>query len=227
MQQTLAGVQRIVALSGFLARVFVENGFDADRIEVVPHGIEPGDLRPPEPSPGPTRLVFVGTIVPTKGLEVLIAAIRRVPELEVRLTIHGPAPAASQYVQSIIASAEGDERISFAGEFTPAAVGDVLATADFLVLPSLCYDNEPLAVKQAKHVGLPVIVSNVGSLADMVEEDVEGWTVPPGDEVAWGAAIVRAVEEHGRGRRWTAHPQPSMDDHYSRMESIYRELVPS
>ena len=122
-------------------------------------------------------------------------------------------------------AAEGDERIVFAGAFSPADIGDVLARADFLVLPSLCYDNEPLAVKQARHVGIPVIVSRVGSLIDMVEDDVDGWTVAANDEAAWGKAITRAVEDHKRGRRWVSQAQPSMDDHYATVESIYHELV--
>jgi glycosyltransferase involved in cell wall biosynthesis len=225
LRDTLVASDRIVALSPFLARTFAANGIDSERLEVVRHGIEPSGLRPPEPSSGPTRLVFVGSVVATKGIHIVIAAIRSLPSLDVRFTVHGPVRETDPYVRELISAAAGDERIVFAGAFSPAEVGDVLARADFLVLPSLCYDNEPLAVKQARHVGIPVIVSRVGSLIDMVEHDVDGWTVAANGEAAWREAITRAVEDHKRGRRWVSRPQPSMDDHYATIESIYHELV--
>ena len=227
LRETLLDADRIIALSSFLARMFVANGYAADRLEVIPHGIEPSILRSPEPSPGPTRLVFIGSVIESKGVHVVIGAIRSMPTLDVRLMIHGPARDTDPYVREVKSMVAGDERIVFAGRFAPENLGDVLAATDFLVLPSLCYDNEPLVVKQARHVGIPVIVSDVGSLIDMVDDDVDGWRVAANDEAAWRAAITRAVDARAGGRHWVSRPQPSMDDHYAAVEDIYQELVKS
>jgi glycosyltransferase involved in cell wall biosynthesis len=225
LRAVLEGCDRIVALSGFQAGVFAANGFNSERMQVISHGIERTGLRPPEPSTGPVRFVYVGNLVAAKGVHVAIAAVRAAPDLDLRLTIHGPVRADDPYVQRLLAAAEGDDRISFAGGFAPDDIGNVIAAADYLLLPSLAYDNGPLAVKQAQHVGLPVLVSDLGSLADMVEDDVDGWKISAGDEGAWRAAIARAVDEHRRGRRFAPRPQPDMDDHYRALEDIYRQLT--
>jgi hypothetical protein len=70
-------------------------------------------------------------------------------------------------------------------------------------------------------------VSDVGSLIDMVDDDVDGWRVAANDEAAWRAAITRAVDARAGGRHWVSRPQPSMDDHYAAVEDIYQELVKS
>ena len=86
-----------VAISAGLARYLAENeGFDASAFEVVHYGIEPG-LAPPPP-PGEPRLAIVGRLIPIKGHEVLLEALRLVREEvpELTLEIAGDGPLESQ-----------------------------------------------------------------------------------------------------------------------------------
>jgi glycosyltransferase involved in cell wall biosynthesis len=99
----------------------------------------------------------------------------------------------------------------------------VLSAADYLVVPALWYENDPLVVKAANHVGLPVIASRIGSLERMIDEDENGWLVPPGDVQAWEHVLTRAVAD--RGRSWRRHPGADMDEHFARVEAIYGEVI--
>ena len=87
-----------VAISAGLARYLAENeGFDASAFEVVHYGIEPGP-EPPSP-PGEPRLAIVGRLIPIKGHEVLLEALRlardEVPELTLEIAGDGPLDVAA------------------------------------------------------------------------------------------------------------------------------------
>jgi glycosyltransferase involved in cell wall biosynthesis len=56
-------------------------------------------------------------------------------------------------------------------------------------MPALWYENEPLVVKAAQYVGLPILASNIGTLATSIRDGVNGWLLPPGDAEAWGRAF--------------------------------------
>ncbi|MBI4259148.1 MAG: glycosyltransferase family 4 protein [Actinobacteria bacterium] len=227
MRDAALAADRVIALSPFLRRMFVANGYDPERIEVLRHGIETSDLGTPEArrtDPRLTRLVVIGSLVPYKGAHVAVEALRGLPELtDARLTVYGEV-GTGDYAHSLVRAARGDRRIRFAGTFDPDDMGRVLSEADYLLVPALWYENEPIVVKAAVHVGLPVIASRIGSLEDMVEEGVDGWTVAPGDVPAWREVLRRAVAERARWPR-RPRPQPDMDEHFRAVEAIYRDLA--
>ena len=223
MRQVLASADRVIALSGDLVRRFEANGFDVDAFELVPHGLEPGAIGSPSGRgprrPGPTRFVFIGSLVRFKGLHVVLAALSRLPALDVELVVYGEGPERDALQQQ----SSADRRVTFAGAFPPEQFGVVMAASEYLVMPTLWYENEPLVVKAALHLGVPVLASRLGSLVDMVQDDVDGWTVPADDVDAWAATLERADAMRDEWPR-TGRPQPSMDDTYARVEAIYREV---
>ena len=225
LRAALGRARRIVSLSRFQRRFFADFGVDPGRVEMIPHGLELAGVeaaeRPPDtPS---TRLSLLGNVVPHKGAHVAIAALRARPELDdVELVIRGAACDGDPYGAQVARAAAEDHRVGLAGAFQPEEVWSLLADTDFLVMPALWYENDPIVVKAALHVGVPAIVSRIGSLGEMVEGDADGWTVEPGDVQAWGEAFAHAARRpRALPRRRT--PQPSMDDHYRSLSRIYAE----
>ena len=224
----LTGADHLIALSPFLVDVFARNNFDTRGIEVIPHGLETHMLGTPGDAPraeraGPTRLLYVGSLVRDKGAHIVAEAVRRRPDLDVELVVHGALRQADRNVALLRRLAEADRRIVLAGVFPPAEMGRVLSAADYLVVPALWYENDPLVVKAANHVGLPVIASRIGSLERMIDEDVTGWLVPPGDVKAWEGILARAVAD--RGRTWPRRPGADMDEHFARVDAIYARVI--
>jgi len=66
---------------------------------------------------------------------------------------------------------------------------------DCMVMPSIWWENAPLVIQEAQGQNCPVITSNIGGMAEMIEDGVNGLTVPPNDPTALAAAMRRIVED--------------------------------
>ncbi|MFZ0750004.1 MAG: glycosyltransferase, partial [Pyrinomonadaceae bacterium] len=155
-----------------------------------------------------------------KGVHVLLEAFARRPNANIQLSIYGDAKVSNPYVDSLKQQAANDPRVKLMGTFPISEMGRVLEAADALVMPALWYENEPLVVKAARYVGLPVLASNIGTLTTSVQDGVNGKLIAPGDVEAWADAIA------------TFRPLPikpdtsikTMDENAREMLTIYEEV---
>lgn len=222
LARALGGARRIIALCEFTRRMFGRNGIPARRIEVIEHGLEVAGLEPAAHRPASLpRVGFIGSLVPHKGPHLLLEALAHLPRARLECRLHGPVPA-TPYGARLRALAAADPRVRLMGGFPPAELGAVLAGIDLLAVPSVWYENDPLVVKAAFYCGIPVLASRIGSLAEMVRPDVNGWLVEPGDVAAWAAAIERFTAAPARA---TMAPTPvkTMDENAREMLAIYTE----
>jgi glycosyltransferase involved in cell wall biosynthesis len=74
--------------------------------------------------------------------------------------------------------------------------------SDLLLTPSLWFENSPLVVYQALHLGLPVMASRMGGLPELIEDDRNGALVPPGNESAWSARLLSVILNPALLDRW-------------------------
>jgi glycosyltransferase involved in cell wall biosynthesis len=198
LKRLLLKAHRIVALSEFQKQRFVDNGFPAARIEVIPHGLEIDDLAGAQggsDAPRPLRRIgLVGSLVPQKGAHVVCEALALLPDLAVECLIYGPLRP-GDYGERLRALAANDTRIRLMGGFEPSQLGRVLDSFDLLAVPAQCYENEPLVLKAALYRGQAVLASRIGSLVEMVGEGRNGWLVEAHDPVAWAQAIRRLARK--------------------------------
>ena len=102
-----------------------------------------------------------------------------------------------------------------------------LAEVDVVVVPSIWYENSPLAIHEAHMAGVPVIGSATGGIPEHVRDSVDGRTFPAGDVDALAACLRGVVEDPESLARWeraTIAPK-TMEAHVLEIESIYREVV--
>ena len=215
LRQLVERADAVIALSDFQKAMYVRNGFDEKKIRVLQHGLEIGGLQPATRLPAdPLEFVFIGSLVYHKGVHVLLRALALRPEAKVRLLIYGDASGSNQYLDAVRDLASADKRVSLMGTFEFRQLGEVLKTAHALVMPALWYENEPLVVKAAQYIGLPILASNIGTLAKSVQHGGNGWLLPPGDVHAWAEAIA------------TLRPVPTEPDHSIKtMEENAREIL--
>ncbi|MFN8160102.1 MAG: glycosyltransferase family 4 protein [Solirubrobacterales bacterium] len=153
--------------------------------------------------PRPPTVLYVGRLAPVKGVEGLITAFGRVEEPRARLRIVG----SGAQRERLVAMAEGDERISFAGQLSQRDLVGELAGARCLVLPSLSgrHGKEPwgLVVNEAMHSGLPAVVSDaVGAGAGgLVIDGRNGIVFPEGDERRLAEALRMLLEDRELAQR--------------------------
>jgi glycosyltransferase involved in cell wall biosynthesis len=164
--------------------MFVRNGVPESRIDVVPYGVDSAGLKPGADAPAsiaaPLTLGFMGSLAPHKGVHLLIEAVRKVSG-DIRLSIHGRTSDFPDYSKQLRDLAAGDERVEFHGPYLREALGTILSAMDVLVLPSLWYENTPFVALEAFAAGIPVVATDVGGLAEIVQDGVSGKLFRRGD----------------------------------------------
>jgi glycosyltransferase involved in cell wall biosynthesis len=201
----MAEVDHVVAVCNWVRDVLLLNDVPANKITLCRHGIrlpanEPAGLPanvPADPEDG-LRLVFVGRFDPTKGIHVLIEALRTVPALKARLDIYGvvQSPANERYRQAMHSLAANDPRIYFRDPVPAHKVVAMLRGYDVLAVPSQWVETGPLVVLEAFAAGIPVIGWNIGGIAETVRHEIDGLLINPHAPRAWTDTLQRFAEDH-------------------------------
>lgn len=189
---------RLLVASRFMRDGFAENGVPTERMEVVGFGIDTAWAAglPPRHFGSPLRVGFIGAISPHKGLHVLVEAFRRLgANKQARLDIYGRLDFAPPYDDQVKAQAAGMDGVEFRGTFPHQEIARVLSGLDVLVIPSLWYENTPLVLHSALAARLPVIVSDMGGLVEIVRDGENGLVARAGDPAALAAALERCLRE--------------------------------
>jgi glycosyltransferase involved in cell wall biosynthesis len=204
------GVARFIALSRFAAERLAAFGVDRTRIVTRPNFVD--DL-PPRYSGPRGYAVFAGRLSAEKGVWTLLEAWRQVPDLPLKIIGEGPQRAALQRRAQELAI-----RVEFLGMRTRAETLQVVREALMQIVPSEWFEGMPLVVLEAWGLGVPVVMSRVGSLTEMAGDNLRGLLFEPGDadqlatqvlrlqalpalrEALTAAAHTRFVAEHTRER---------------------------
>jgi glycosyltransferase involved in cell wall biosynthesis len=164
-------VTLFIALSEFAKARLVDNGFEYDRIVVLPNMISVRHS-PVDPLGG-RYIAFAGRISPEKGLDTLLAAAAQLPDIPLRLA--GEGPIMSRLVRCATPNVE------FMGHLRRPDMSAFYRSARFLVLPSKWFEGCPMVISEAMSYGLPVVASRIGGLPELVEDGVTGLLFEPGN----------------------------------------------
>jgi glycosyltransferase involved in cell wall biosynthesis len=155
---------------------------------------------PPPPPDAPRVALFLGDLLPRKGVYDLVAAwVAVVAEFPgARLVLAGTGEKDGLLIAA--AAAGVAHAIEFPGWVEPAAKRALLARADLLVLPSYI-EGVPISLLEGMAAGLPSVVTPVGGVLDTVTDEREVLVVPAGDRTALARAIVRLFASPALARR--------------------------
>lgn len=169
--------------TAFLGAKLVEGGFPEDRIVVRPNFVsDPG----PRTSTG-RHALFVGRLSEEKGIETLLRAFARLPDVPLRIVGDGPL---ADRVRAAIAGGELPSG-EFLGWRPRHEVLALMKDARMLVFPSECYEGLPMTVVEAFACGVPIVASRLGAMQEVVEHERTGLLFAPGDVEALAAAASR------------------------------------
>jgi glycosyltransferase involved in cell wall biosynthesis len=137
-------------------------GFES-KVDVIPFGIDERrwSVVPPPPPGAPPRALFIGRLVPFKGVDILLRALERVPDLRLDIVGSGPEGPRLRTLAQALAVAD---RVKWYGEYPDEDLPRRMADADFLVLPSVTVEEMfGLVVLEAMAAGRPVITTALPS----------------------------------------------------------------
>ena len=123
------------------------------------------------------ELLYLGQIHSAKGILELISAIHnlKLPALRLNIIGVGPDLACAKKLAGL------DKRICFHGWLGHQEMMPLLAKADVLIVPSLCYENSPTVIYEVLALGIPVLAADIGGVAELITEGKNGWIFPAGD----------------------------------------------
>jgi glycosyltransferase involved in cell wall biosynthesis len=179
-------VQVVALWSGSANVVHEYLGVPGDRITVIPNAVDVGRFRPAgegerRASRRELRLrdaptaVFLGALVPEKGVDLAIEAIGRLDEVQLLVVGDGPDRARLE----ALARDTAPERIVFAGAVEDPVAA--LSAADFMVLPSRGGDSMPAVLIEAGLMALPCVATPIDAIPEVVVDGATGYLVRSGE----------------------------------------------
>jgi len=202
------------------------------RAMVIPNGVANMNRDqfpcPPEMREDWFSLLVVGRLDIVKGHHLAIEAIaaESVPH-DIHLHIVGVGPRETEL--RALAKASGvTDRVHFLG--FRRNIYDYIAHCNLLLMPSL-HEGLPYTLLEAMALGIPIVASRVGGLAEVIQDESTGLLVPPQDSAALTRAILRIYEDPalrsrlGEQARLLQQTRYSLQAMTERYLAIYRELV--
>jgi glycosyltransferase involved in cell wall biosynthesis len=237
-----ARADRIVVLSSFARRTFVEEGCDPNIISVLPLGVDVEAFRVTPAARdaraarirggGHLRVLYVGALSFRKGLVDLLRAAELLRGDPIEFTLLGPRMPESE---RLLATAGANVRLL--PKRPQAELPAAYAEADLFVFPTI-EDGFGMVLTQAKAAGLPILTTDNCAGSDLVTDGRDGWIVPIrdaqalADRLRWCTAdrraladMARAVEVDYQPRSWARVAQDFEGIAIETMRTTRRSLI--
>jgi len=224
-------VDLFIAPSLFLKNRFIEFGINEDKILHSDYGFDTSGFnkkRAKRADNKKVRFGYTGSLVPHKGVHVLIEAFKGLGESKKRaeLKIYGNVTWFPDYVAKLREGTEGTG-VRFMGAFDNHEIPKVLEGIDVLIVPSIWFENSPLTIHEAFLSGIPVITSDLGGMAELVRDNESGFVFKTGDAADLRKKMERLITERELLEKLSRGlpAVKTISEDADGMERIYRRLI--
>jgi glycosyltransferase involved in cell wall biosynthesis len=174
-----------VSPSRFLAERYITWGLPREQMSVIENGLDIPSRATPRSLVGPqqrrSRFAFFGQMIEFKGVDILLDAVSRVPAAawgdDARAMIFGGhlerAPAEYRTRLETLLAAAGP-RAQMYGPYRNVDMPRLMRLADWVVVPSIWWENSPVVIQEAFFHGRPVIAADIGGMAEKVRDGIDG-----------------------------------------------------
>jgi glycosyltransferase involved in cell wall biosynthesis len=211
-------VDVFIALNDFSKEMFVRAGLPAEKIAVKPNFVPaPSSIA----SPRLAQILFVGSIIRHKGLHLLLEAWKQITAEGTRLLVIGDGPDRA----SLQNRYRDLHTVIWCGPKNRQEIMKSLAESRALVMPSLCYENCPMALLEALSVGTPVLAPDHGGIPGFVPRELKELMFEPGD-LGSLIAKIRMLLDAGENV-WKSWSQFALSAYVQRFSSAcnYKALI--
>lgn len=221
-------VTRFLAPSKYMRQRFLEFGIPSDRLVRHDYGFDHSAYRQAaRTTASHLRFGFLGSLMVSKGPDVLLEAFNRLPGGTASLTLYGPHVAyhGDESCRPRLEALMSNPAVRLAGPLDHGRVPPALAGIDVLVVPSIWPENSPLVIREAFLAGVAVIASRIGGIPEIVEDGVNGFLFNPGDVADLHRLMLRLVETPSLLAALTSRPPAvrTIQDDVEVARGFYRE----
>lgn len=234
IQSHFSKVDLFIAPSRFLRDRYLDWGLPETQIRHVEHGFPPMARVESGDRPKRNRFAFFGVLTIFKGMDVLLKAMERLgPNFDGHLSIHASGkiqmPDESEEVQADIDRLLATTpTVTFCGPYDhDRDMPRLMAETDWIVIPSIWFENSPLVIAESFQNGRPLICSDIGGMAEKVDDGVNGLHFRVGNPASLAEVMQRAATSTGLWDRLCAGIPPvrGIDDHVGELTDIYSTLM--
>lgn len=207
--------------SEFARQKFIEYGVEPRRIRSLAYGLNTQLGRHLDRTPSSkVRFAFLGSVIPSKGADVLLEAFRLLDDPRACLDLYGeliPEHGDENYLRRLQTQIDETPQARIHGRYENPELPQILSQVDVLVVPSIWYETYCITIREGFLANVPVIASDLGAMGEAIEDGVSGLLFRPGDardlsrqmgrllddpslrqELSGQAARVKGIREHGR-----------------------------
>lgn len=188
-----------------------------ERIFVKPNFVQ---LPPAEPVSGKEQYLYIGRLEELKGIRILLEAWKEFPEKKLLLCGSGPMEA---WVRAYVKKHHMDQ-VLLLGQCEREKVLKLLAESKGLIVPSICYEGQPMVILESYAAGTPVIASDLGNAGNMVEPGRTGVKFACGDAESLREAVMELEEQKTWDTRAVYEEKYTAEKNYIRLREIYAEI---
>ncbi len=232
MQAALAQCDLLITPSAFLRDEFVQKfGVGADKIMHSANGMDFSYVQELPKTPSPRlRFGFMGSVIKTKGVQVLVDAFLQavIGRVDIELHVYGaPNRWSGDYFQEQKAKSSHCPYVKFHGRFDNKQVSQVLQNIDVLVLPSIWFENAPLTLNEAAMSRTPILVSDRGGMLEFAQANNYGWTFRLGDKDDLARKMLRIANDRSLVPTLAGNPPriKPVADNAEELVAIYKRLL--
>lgn len=211
---------KLIALTEFAKNKLAEGGFRTDQIVVKANTV--ADLGKGSIS-RERRVAFIGRCSEEKGVQLLMGIARHLHKSSIGLDVIGDGP------DRVKMEAIALPNVKFWGHLSRSEVIKKIKETSAVLMPSRWYEGFPMVLLEAFSTGTPAVVSKLGSLEELVEDGITGFTRDAYDLEGWTEAIHRLIynptfaREMGGRARLAYEAKYSQDVNLRALEAIYRQ----
>ncbi len=242
LHQWLKSYQKVdlmIAPSKFIKNKYIEFGFPADKIRVLPNFISQQKLAEMKTAKASLDygkfFLYFGRLSQEKGVANLIKAVNSLKAKQqvgdYKLLIVGEGEERAN-LEQLVKKCNLQKEVLFLGARSGSELWGILKSANFVVVPSIWYENAPLAVTEAQFLQKPVLVSNLGGLPELVINNETGLVFDakkfPSLEENLRKMInfsTAELEIMGKKAEKFARKLNDSDRHYQELCQIYKSLI--
>ncbi|MEC4677653.1 MAG: glycosyltransferase [Nitrospirota bacterium] len=191
----------ITTVNQDLKQWVIDQGIPEERVVFIRNGVDLSSVQEIRKDTSICRLLFVGSLIPRKGVRYLIESLSTLICIErnFSLTIVGEGAEKKRLKQQVDQSALNDF-VSFVGSVPPDQIVNYLSKSDCLVLPSL-WEGTPNVVLEAMAAGLPVVASDLSGIREIVTPDLNGLLFQAKNVDELSKALMKIISDQGLCKR--------------------------
>ncbi|HBC78663.1 MAG TPA: glycosyl transferase family 1 [Bacteroidales bacterium] len=207
--------------STFLKDNMIKGGFNQKKLKVL-HNFIMEDKLAEHISVKEGYYCYVGRLSKEKGIETLLKAAVELPQYNLKIIGTGP-------LEKDLKDRYSKPHIDFLGFKEWEQLKEILKGAKCMVIPSECYENNPLSIIESLCLGTPVIGAKIGGIPELIETGVNGYTFGNGDVRDLHSKIIKVYEGDDKfnyiGIAEKARAKFNSGYYYRQIFKIYSDLI--